>query len=179
MVIVTAVMIWLVIMCARRKSEGKDLTKASNIVSMPEVRKFKLDLSGKQQEEVDVDLDMQFDDVGIGNEVPITTNASPQLVSNNVLQVIVKKTKGKSERCKKDDKEESTQSSLERQRMSRKNVHSQSGSRIMKDLQEKQWEEPIGGIEVSFFLSHYHLYILISSRILRYYITNAITQMLT
>lgn len=35
--IAMTVMIWLMVMCVLRKGEGKDLTKASTIVSMPEV----------------------------------------------------------------------------------------------------------------------------------------------
>ncbi|CAG9535653.1 unnamed protein product [Cercopithifilaria johnstoni] len=141
-------MVWVVIMCASRKSEGKNLTKASKIVSMPEVRRFKLDLSGKQQQEVDVDFDIQFDDIGGGNEAPITTNATPKLVSMDVLQ----KTKRKSEQCKEDNKEGPTQSGSKRHRMSKKSIQrQQSGSRITERLQKKQYEEPIKGNEVPFF----------------------------
>ncbi|EFO21625.2 hypothetical protein LOAG_06861 [Loa loa] len=112
---------------------------------MREVRKFKLDLSEKQEQEVDVDLDAQFDD--IGNEAPVAVNVTPEVVSPNALQ----KSKQKSEGCKGARKEESTQSSLKKQRMPRKSMHSQLVSRITKDLQEKkQWEQPIGGKQVSF-----------------------------
>lgn len=52
------------------------------------VRKFKLDLSGKQQEEVDVDFDVQFDDATIGNKAPVTVNATPNVIPVDV-QVIV------------------------------------------------------------------------------------------
>ncbi|VDK72427.1 unnamed protein product [Litomosoides sigmodontis] len=143
-----------------RKSKEKDLTKASKIVSMPEVRKFKLDLSGKQQQEVDVDFDVQFDDVcagneaaaGIDNEAPKTADAT-----RNLIPVDVQQRKQNSER-RENRREESTQSSLGRQqRTRRKSTRSQSGSRTAEGaLQQKQRKEPIGGNEVSFFHSHYH-----------------------
>lgn len=49
------------------------------------VRKFKLELSGKQQE-VDVDLDA-FDETCTGNEAPMIANAMPKMLSTYVLQV--------------------------------------------------------------------------------------------
>ncbi|VDK73232.1 unnamed protein product [Onchocerca ochengi] len=79
LVIVMTVTIRLIAMCGLRKSERKDLTKASTIVSMPEVRKFKLDLSEEMQKEVDVDLDAALDN--IGNETPIKGNAAREVIT--------------------------------------------------------------------------------------------------
>uniref|UniRef100_A0A1I8EZR0 Uncharacterized protein n=1 Tax=Wuchereria bancrofti TaxID=6293 RepID=A0A1I8EZR0_WUCBA len=137
------VVMTVVVMCALRKSEEKNLTKASKIVSMPEVRKFKLDLSEKQQQEVDVDLDAQLDDIGC--ETPAAAAAAaegtPEVISTDALQETKRKDEGYKEEAKK---EESTQGSLKKHRKPRRSIHGQSGSKITKELQEKQWEQPTG-----------------------------------
>ncbi|VDP13628.1 unnamed protein product [Onchocerca flexuosa] len=164
LVIVMTVTIRLIAMCGLRKSERKDLTKASTIVSMPEVRKFKLDLSEETQKELDVDLDAALDN--IGKETPTTGNAAPEVITqtngavknfaesvfSEVLQDIIetKKTKQKNEECKENEKEESRQTGLKKQGKSKKSIHSQLGSRITKGLEEKQWKQPIGSNEVLF-----------------------------
>ncbi|VDN06108.1 unnamed protein product [Thelazia callipaeda] len=57
--------IGLIAMCKFRRDDTKDLNKASTIVSMPEVRRFKLDPSEKEtQQEVEVDLDEMLDGGG-------------------------------------------------------------------------------------------------------------------
>ncbi|OZC07951.1 hypothetical protein X798_05058 [Onchocerca flexuosa] len=161
LVIVMTVTIRLIAMCGLRKSERKDLTKASTIVSMPEVRKFKLDLSEETQKELDVDLDAALDN--IGKETPTTGNAAPEVITqtngavknfaesvfSEVLQDIIetKKTKQKNEECKENEKEESRQTGLKKQGKSKKSIHSQLGSRITKGLEEKQWKQPIGSNE--------------------------------
>ncbi|VDN93667.1 unnamed protein product [Brugia pahangi] len=135
----------VVVMCSLRKGEEKNLTKASKIVSMPEVRKFKLDLSEKQQQEVDVDLDAQLDDIGC--ETPAAPEGTPEVVSTDALQKTKRKDEGYKEEAKK---EESTQSSLKKRRKPRRSIHSQSGSKITKELKEKQWEQSTGENEVLF-----------------------------
>uniref|UniRef100_A0A0R3RRZ6 Uncharacterized protein n=1 Tax=Elaeophora elaphi TaxID=1147741 RepID=A0A0R3RRZ6_9BILA len=143
------VTMWLVILCSVRKNEGKDLAKASKIVSMPEVRKFKLEMSGKQQQEVDVDLEVPFDDLTPGNGTSAAANTTPEVVSADAHQ----KSKRKSEMSKK---EESTQSSFTKQKISNKGTQSsRPSSRITKGLQEKQWERPFGDNEVLLFLFHF------------------------
>ncbi|VDM08104.1 unnamed protein product [Wuchereria bancrofti] len=146
------VVMTVVVMCALRKSEEKNLTKASKIVSMPEVRKFKLDLSEKQQQEVDVDLDAQLDDIGCETLAAAAAAAegTPEVISTDALQETKRKDEGYKEEAKK---EESTQGSLKKHRKPRRSIHGQSGSKITKELQEKQWEQPTGENEVSFYVS--------------------------
>uniref|UniRef100_A0A915PLC6 TPX2 C-terminal domain-containing protein n=1 Tax=Setaria digitata TaxID=48799 RepID=A0A915PLC6_9BILA len=139
-VIAIVVASWLVTVCALRKGERKDLMKASNIVSMPEVRKFKLDFSEKQQQqEVDVDLDAALDDMR--NNAAVTTNKLPK--KNGVVEKLNKSTRPRAralekieergERCKETEREEATQSSFQKQGMTNR---SQSDSRIAKNSQE-------------------------------------------
>ncbi|KAM3716929.1 tRNA pseudouridine synthase [Dirofilaria immitis] len=153
--IMNAIMItiWLVAICGLRKGERKDLIKASKIISMPEIRKFKLDLSEKLQQEIDVDLDVALND--IGKEASMTENAAQKMITQttdviknlaeNVFSEAMQKTKKKSEEYKRTRKEESTQSSLKKERMLKKSIHNQSDSRITNGLEEKQcWKQSIG-----------------------------------